>query len=266
MTGRCRPTVTTVAMEQDDEKKVPPPSEVGSKRKAPDTRDEADEENVQPPGPTLDEIEGTDDSELGLDEDGDGDDEEVGVEQEEEDEEEEESESDSDFVDHRYDHITRRPGEIIRHAGREPEPVAPPVRTRSGRVVRPPVRFVASTRIDGCIDENDYDLAELKMIEEGFGDSDDEVADDDEQPEAEPVEEAAAPVVLGGFVQADPTFMALLRDDDYKPSEDSASESEDSSETLGSNTSSEESEVSSGELSESGTGSDSDSDLSSGSA
>ena len=249
-------------MEHDDEKKVPPPSEVGSKRKAPDTRDEA-EDNVQPPGPTLDEIEGTDEDgdELG-DDDGDEDQEEVGVEQDEE-EEEEESESDSDFVDHRYDHITRRPGEIIRHAGREPEPVAPPVRTRSGRVVRPPVRFVASTRIDGCIDENDYDLAELKMIEDGFGDSDDEVPDDDQPDpeEAEPAEEAAAPVVLGGFVQADPTFMALLRDDDYKPSEDSASESGDSSETLGSNTSSsEESGVSSGELSESGSGSDSDSD------
>lgn len=252
----------------DDEKKVPPPTEVGSKRKAPDTRDEADEENVQPTGPTLDEIEGTDESELGLDDDGgddDADEEEVGVVEEEE-EEEEESESDSDFVDHRYDHITRRPGEIIRHAGREPEPVAPPVRTRSGRVVRPPVRFVASTRIDGCIDENDYDLAELKMIEDGFGDSDDEAID--EQPEVEevePMEETAAPVVLGGFVQADPTFMALLRDDDYKPSEDSASESgDDSSETLGSNTSSEESGVSSGELS--GSGSDSDSESSSGSA
>lgn len=252
----------------DDEKKVPlppPTAEVGSKRKAPDTRDEADEENAQPPGPTLDEIEGTDESELGLDDDADEEEEEVGVVEEEDEEEEEESESDSDFVDHRYDHITRRPGEIIRHAGREPEPVAPPVRTRSGRVVRPPVRFVASTRIDGCIDENDYDLAELKMIEEGFGDSDDEGVDGDEQPEVdevEPMEEAAAPVVLGGFVQADPTFMALLRDDDYKPSEDSASESgDDSSETLGSNTSSsEESEVSSGELSDSdGSGSDSES-------
>ncbi len=243
-------------MEHDDEKKVPPPTEVGSKRKVPDTRDEADEDNVQPPGPTLDEIEGTDED---GDDDGDEDEEEVGVEQDEE-EEEEESESDSDFVDHRYDHITRRPGEIIRHAGREPEPVAPPVRTRSGRVVRPPVRFVASTRIDGCIDENDYDLAELKMIEDGFGDSDEEVEQPDPE-EAEPVEEPSAPVVLGGFVQADPTFMALLRDDDYKPSEDSASESGDSSETLGSNTSSsEESGVSSGELSDSGSGSGSDSD------
>lgn len=188
-------------MDDGDEQKkeVPPPSLSGNKRKAPDT---------EPVVVSLDEIEGDSESEAELNEedgeevDDDDDGDEVGAEEESE-------ESDSEFVDHRYDHITRRPGEIIRHAQREPEPEAPPVRTRSGRLVRAPVRFVASTRIDGCIDENDYDLEELKAIEQGFGDSD--IEPDPEEPEEGPV------AVLGGFVQADRKFIEMIRDDDYVP-------------------------------------------------
>lgn len=203
----------------------------GTKRKTPDGSVPFEETAAPEPAPpiTLNQIEGDEEpssSDMDVDDDGSVPDwaQASGDEPQEQEEDDDDEDDDDDFVDHRYDHL-RRPGEIIRHALR-PEPAPAPVTlTRSGRVVKPPVRFVASTRLDGCIDENDYDLDELRMIEEGFGDTSDE--EDDDAPEVEAPEELQA--ALPGFVRADPEFISHLVDDDYKPpvEEDSDDDEED---------------------------------------
>ncbi len=158
----------------------------------------------------------------------DDDDDEVDVIEDGEDDDDDD-ESEDGFVDHRYDHITMRPGQVIRHAARAPPAPEPEVRTRSGRLSKKPERFVASMRIDGCIDENEYDLEELEWLD-----------NDKEEDTASETSRDEEVKTLPGFVVADKKMQQILQDDDYHSGDD-ASSSEESSEESDATTSAESS-------------------------